>query len=252
MRREWAAMGDDFDASWSVVGPRVFAAVTAAQVAAAQDGAFAVPLALAQQGQSVAPVARVVPNQLAGVASDGRSLLSLLESSVVEAKRASALGRSPAESLAIGGRHLEMVAHTQVADTARDASSLAITARRRVVWVRLVNPPCCQRCAVLAGKVFGFNQGFKRHPRCDCTHVPQTEANPHLTGVTIGPDDVKDLTVRQREAIADGADFNRTINDYQRKRGDFLPPTRVENITTRARSRDSAVEALAQAGYLAA
>jgi IS5 family transposase len=60
------------------------------------------------------------------------------------------------------------------------------------------------------------------------------------------------LTRKQRQSIADGADFNKTINDYQRKRGDYLPPTRVDSITARAKSRADAVEQLTQAGYLAA
>ena len=76
----------------------------------------------------------------------------------------------------------------------------------------MVNPPCCQRCAVLAGKHFKWNQGFQRHPRCDCRHIPFAESDPFDPGIHIGPDDVKDLTKAQRMAIDDGADMNQVIN----------------------------------------
>jgi hypothetical protein len=196
--------------------------------------------------------ARVVPSSLSGRSSDGRPLLSLLDSAVVEAKRGMATGLTVLEALERGRKHLDMLVHTQVADAARDASSLGVTARPRVSWVRMVNPPCCQRCAVLAGHVYRFSQSFQRHPRCDCLMVPQTVANPDAVGRHIGPDDVKDLTVLQRKAIADGADFNKVVNDYNRGGAYHLPPTRVDTITARAKSRTAAVDALQQAGYLAA
>jgi hypothetical protein len=239
-------MGADFDASWSTVGPRVTVITMAAQLGAARDGA-----AYVQELVGATQSAEVVPAALSGVASDGRPLASLLESSIVEAKRGIAAGGTVGQALARGGSWLDMAVHTQVGDAGRDATSLGITARPRVSWVRMVNPPCCQRCAVLAGKVFRFNQGFQRHPRCDCTHIPQTVANPRAAGIHIGPGDVKDLTKAQQAAIADGADFNKTIND-QRKRSDYLPATQVDRITQLARSRTDAVQSLTTAGYLAA
>ena len=80
--------------------------------------------------------------------------------------------------------------------------------------------------------------------------VPQTVANPDA--FQIGPGDVKDLTGLQRKAIDDGADLNKVINDYNRNGAYHLPPTRVDAITSRAASREAAVEALTRAGYLAA
>jgi hypothetical protein len=68
----------------------------------------------------------------------------------------------------------------------------------------------------------------------------------------IGPEDVKDLTRKQREAIDAGHDFNKVVNDYQRGKAWHLPPTRVERITADARSRAAAVDRLSQEGLLAA
>lgn len=240
-------MGPDFDSSWSRLAPRIAILTTAAQLGAARDGA-----AYVSEMVDVAAEGEVVASALAGIASDGRPLASLLETSVVTAKRGIAEGMSPQDALARGGRWLDMTVHTQVADAARDATSLGITSRPRVVWVRMVNPPCCQRCAVLAGQVYRYSTAFKRHPRCDCQMLPQTVANPDATGIHIGPEDVKDLTALQRKAIAGGADFSKVINDYNREGAYHLPPTRVDELTARARSRDAAVEQLTQAGYLAA
>ncbi|MER7155027.1 hypothetical protein ABT366_29940, partial [Streptomyces lydicus] len=39
-------------------------------------------------------------------------------------------------------------------------------------YVRVVNPPACSRCIILAGTEYGWNAGFQRHPRCDCVHMP--------------------------------------------------------------------------------
>lgn len=247
--QEWATIGEDFDAGWARIGPRLTVLVTAAQLGAARAGAAYVPAALEAQGQSVTADAEVRPAGFAGIASDGRPLASLLYGAVTHARTVSA--ESLLERLAAGRRWLDMAVQTQVADAARDASMAAVTARPRVKWVRIVNPPCCQRCAVLAGHVYAHSTGFKRHPRCDCSMLPQTVANPDAVGMRIGPEDVKDLTRLQRRAIADGADFNKVINDYSRKGAWHLPPTRVDQLTA-VRDRQAAVRRLQQAGYLAA
>lgn len=246
---EWERIGSDFEAGWARVGPRLTLLVTAAQLGAARDGAAYVPAALAEVGQSVPADAAVRAEAFAGVASDGRPLASLLYGAVVHARTA------PVDSLGArldaGRKFLTAVVQTQVADAGRDASMAATVARPLVKWVRVVNPPCCQRCAVLAGHVYAHSQGFQRHPRCDCFHLVQTVANPDAAGIRIGPEDVKDLTRLQRQAIADGADFNKVINDYNRGKAWHLPPTRVDQLTA-VRDRHAAVTRLQQAGYLAA
>lgn len=248
--REWRSIGEDLDAGWFRIGARLVLLTASGQLGAARAGAAYVPRVLDEQGQSVAPDGAVIPSRFAGVASDGRPLESLLYGAVVAAR--SAKVDSFAARLDVGASWLDMAVRTQVQDAGRDASAVAVTARPRVRWVRMVNPPCCQRCAVLAGHVYSHSQGFQRHPRCDCQMLPQTIANPNAPGLVIGPDDVKSLTAKQREAIANGADFNKTVNDYQRKQGDYLPPTKVSQITARSGSRAKAVEALRTAGYLAA
>lgn len=248
-RAAWARMPDDFDRGWATVGPRLAAIVALAQLGAATDGSRYIANALRDQGNSVTPDALVVPSAFAGRTSSGGLLDALLYGAVIHARAARV--ETLAERLLAGATWLGPVVQTAVADAGRDATMAATTARAGVQWVRVVDVPCCQRCAVLAGRVYRYSHGFDRHPGDQCTMLPTTVANPRAAGIVIGPDDVHDLTAKQRQMIADGDDFNKVINDYQRKRGDFLPPTRIDKLTAK-RSRRSAVDSLISAGFLAA
>lgn len=210
-RREWALMGTEFNASWSRVGPRITLLAASAQLGAARAGAASVPLILAELGQSVDPMAEVDPQAFAGIASDGRPLDSLLYGAVIAAK--SAARAMPArQALAVGGRWLDMAVHTQVADASRSAAGVAITARPGIGYVRMVSPPCCSRCAVLAGKVFRAATPFRRHPRCDCRNVACAEDAPD--GLTDAPahDQITGLNKADRMALDEGADLNQVVN----------------------------------------
>jgi len=214
-RREWAKMGADFDASWSEIGPRVVLLTASAQLGAARAGALSVPAVLSELGQSVEPLAEVDPSGFAGVASDGRPLDSLLQGAVFRSKQGVAGGDSPQDALLKGGTWLDMAVHTMIADAGREAAGVAIAARPQVGWVRMVNPPCCSRCAILSGKWFKWNQGFHRHPRCDCYHIPAAE---HTGELGWAPDDlikegkVTGVTKAEQQAIEDGADAIAVLN----------------------------------------
>lgn len=212
----WARMGADFDASWPAVGGQLVALMLAAQGAAARSGAAYVPAALAQQGLDAAGDAEVDVTPFTDTAADGRDAAGLLYGAVTQAKVASGAGQAPAQALAAGERWLGMALRTQVSDSARQAASVAITARPRVGWTRMVNPPCCGRCAILAGRFYRYNAGFDRHPGCDCTAVPTAE---DVAGdVTTDPQalfdggHITDLSRADARAIADGADINQVIN----------------------------------------
>lgn len=196
--------------------------VAAYQLAAARDAVASVGDMLREQGTDVEPDAQPVPSSVAGVTSDGRPLATLFEQ---------------AQTDYLFG----LMVVTQLQDTARTAASMGITVRDQVGYVRMLNPPSCSRCAVLAGKWFKWNEGFQRHPRCDCRHVPARETNWH--GLTTNPDDYfhslptaaeldkryPDMTVKMRkeagvysqediftakgaQAIRDGADIGQVVN----------------------------------------
>ena len=236
---EWLKVGADFDAGWARVGPRMTVLLAAGQLGAARDGAQSVTDALSEQGISVDPVGTPAVRALAGksYSLDGLtvgSLDSLLYGAVVHAREA------PADSLearlSAGAEFLRVVVPSQVADASRAAASVAITARPGIGYTRLVNPPCCQRCAPLAGRLYKV-ASFQRHPKCDCRMVPTNEANHEDAGSKIGPGDVKDLTKAQRQAIGDGADMNKVINShrtYTNRDGSFTPSRSADRMTTTA------------------
>lgn len=199
--------------------PRLTAILSASMVGAATDGAASVGPALAETGFDVEPVAAVQPQAFGLSASDGRPLDSLLAGPVIRSQASMTAGRAA----------LDRIIHTQVADSVRGGSSVAITARPKVGWVRTVNPPCCQDCAVLAGKWFKHNTGFQRHPNCDCVHRPaHQDESPAGYTQDVPAEEINDLTEGQRAALDEGADLGRVVNAYR----DEVPGRRARMTTT--------------------
>ncbi len=260
-RRLWDGAGSD--AARARVVPRLTVLLATSMVGAAADGAGSVGVALAQSGFPVDPVARVEPRAFASSASDGRPLESLLR---VAMDAASAGGPDAGRVV------LDRIVHTQIGDATRAASQVGIVARPHVGWVRMVNPPCCQDCAVQAGRWFRWNDGFRRHPNCDCVHRPAHESEPPRGyAQSVDPAQIKDLTGAQRVALDEGADLGRVVNAYRRVdrvRGRVAAGARERMVTTterapsgasrltpdgivrRARDRDEAVSLLREYGYL--
>lgn len=121
----------------------------------------------------------------------------------------------------IDARFARLVA-SLVQDAGRAAQSVAITARPKVSFVRHLNLPSCSRCAVLAGRIYRYSEGFQRHPGCDCTMTPVTVASPDLTydPVALARDGkVTGLSKDDQRALADGADIGRVVNIRRKKAG---------------------------------
>jgi hypothetical protein len=216
-RRLWKRMRPDaMDASWRQLLPQMTAYTAGAQLAAAQAGVAYLPDVLAEQGIADLAEVSIRPQAFSGVASDGRSLPGLLDGAVVTAKRSVLLGKDGGDALLDGQRWLEQALQSAVADAARDATAAGIVARSNIGWVRMVNPPCCSRCAVLAGRVYKWSDGFLRHPRCDCLHIPTTLANADT--YLSSPDElvkrglITDLSQAQRKQLSDGGDISKVLN----------------------------------------
>lgn len=113
---------------------------------------------------------------------------------------------------------------TLVRDASRTARAADIATRPAVTgYVRSLSPPSCGRCAVLAGRVYRYSQGFQRHPKCDCLMTPTTDS--------IGRDLVTDpmdlfekgqihgLSKDDTEAIRRGADIGQVVNVRRKAAG---------------------------------
>lgn len=184
MRRLWRAMElADIDASWSQVGPAVVNTVAALQVGAAREAASYVPTVLAEQGTAAAAEAAVEPLGFAR-GSSGLPLADVFATVPATVKRNVGAGVSEL-ALPRGLSLLEGITETLVADAFRLATAAEMVARPDVTtWTRVLNLPSCGRCAVLAGRVYKWNQGFSRHPNCDCKHLPSTVAAPPNSRLT--------------------------------------------------------------------
>jgi hypothetical protein len=130
--------------------------------------------------------------------------------------------RAAEESLADMEKWLEAVSASMVIDAARAAETAAAAARDEVTgYVRMLNPPSCSRCVVLAGKFYRWNDGFDRHPpTCDCRHIPVNESiaedltvNPDRYFWSLSPaDQDKTFGKANAQAIRDGADIAQVVN----------------------------------------
>jgi hypothetical protein len=171
----WAEVSlSDLSGSWAAQVPLLVPALAAVQVKAAEAGASYGAETLAQQGLYEAPERFVNPAAFAGYASDGRTLEGLLYAPIPHVKTLIAGGMSPNRAIQQGGKFLTTLTRTQVADSGRAAAGVDTATRKNVGYVRMLNPPSCSRCSILAGRFYRWNNGFNRHPKCDCVHVQTT------------------------------------------------------------------------------
>lgn len=204
-------------ATWTAQLPAVVATVYTAQYAAAG-------LASPYVAEVAGPTAPVVnPAAVAGVASDGLPLASLLFFPAITALGALAVGATVGKALAAGRATLDMIVRTQVADAGRTAVGVAMTASPAIAgYERVVRLPACGRCIVLAGRLYRWSQGFQRHPRCDCTMEPVTseqwrtrnlDNHPRaLFGRMSAEEQDKRFGKASAQAIRDGADISQVVN----------------------------------------
>lgn len=198
----------------------MFAAVTRGQLAAASGADRYTSGILRLQGWTRTAMGAVDPVMLSGVASDGRPLPTLLNGAPVRVARLLAGGATREEALTGGRNQLVQLVRTQVADAGRVATGVSTVAHRAGGYYRMLQPPSCSRCAILAGKFYRFNDGFLRHPRCDCVHIPAAEAD--LDDLRMNPkayfDSLTDqeqrkiFTVAGAQAIQDGANIRQIVN----------------------------------------
>lgn len=108
-----------------------------------------------------------------------------------------------------------------VTDAARAAESVATTVRPNIYHVRFLSPPSCGRCAILAGRVYRWSDGFQRHPGCDCSMIPTTVASPLVQDVDelVASGQVRGLSKADLQALKDGADLSQVVNVQSKKAG---------------------------------
>lgn len=249
-QRAWAGVDPgDLSNSWQASIPELAAAVSLVQESAAGLGASYGAATLAAQGLYEAPQHFVNAKAFAGFASDGRSLSGLLYAAVPHTKGLIAGGMDTEDAVRKGGAFLSMATQTTIGDAGRAAAGVDTAARKNVGYVRMLNPPSCSRCSVLAGRFYRWNSGFLRHPKCDCVHVQTTAtAAAETEGLIHDPyeyfkglsaaDQDRIYTRDGAQAIRDGSDIFQVVNSRRGMKPGGLMTT--EGTSKRGNFRETA------------
>ncbi|MCX4663350.1 hypothetical protein [Streptomyces uncialis] len=201
-------------------GRQILAAVTAGQMTSAAGAQAFVTASMIAQGAAAGPAGTLVPDRLAGIAADGRPLATMLYLPAIRTAQALALGATPEAASLAGLNQMATMVSTTITDTARTATSVAMSAERRcVMYVRVVRLPACARCIILASQTYSHSEGFKRHPQCDCGMEPMSERewkaskSPEDLIREMSPEEQhKRLGAAGVKALAAGADLGQIVN----------------------------------------
>jgi hypothetical protein len=225
VQRLWAQLDRaDLSRSWNAsVGPRIVRAITVGQLSSANAADDYVDEVVGAEGADSDRVGRVRPEAFAGLAADGRSLDSLMLLSLITTKQGISAGLSTDDSLMRGLSQALRLSSSEVTQAGRSAVGSSMVGQRTIQgYVRVVNPPACSRCVILAGNEYGWNKGFQRHPRCDCVHLPTTLIARHQRRGFIDPNNYfNSLSAAEQNrvfglagarAIREGADMAQVVN----------------------------------------
>lgn len=129
---------------------------------------------------------------------------------------------------------IEQLIASEVQDAGRTASQVEFVGRPDWQnYVRMLNPPSCARCAILAGRIYRDLDHFDRHPLCDCVMIPvQNWEAAHDMGLVSSAEDLFNkgqlgthrtlpdgskrfepgLSKDDMQAVRDGADMVEVVN----------------------------------------
>jgi hypothetical protein len=212
--------------SWKLLVPAFVQTLVAMQAQAAVAATPYVDEALRVQGGGNDAVGEILPFGLAGWASDGRPLDTLLLSPAFTAIEALKRGATVPRAMAFGGSHAQMIAGTQVGDAFRVAGAIVSTTRQVTRYARAITPPSCSS-VILAGSDRAWRTDFKRHPRCNCISVPIvgdpredliTDPKAYFDNLSTAEQD-RIFTKAGAQAIRDGADMARVVNARRKAAG---------------------------------
>ncbi|WP_137769985.1 hypothetical protein [Brachybacterium sp. SGAir0954] len=211
-------------------------AVTSAQISAAESAVTSYRDMAVATGQYQLPAAFVDPESFAGTSSDGGDLEGALYVPAIRAKAAIASGTAPAPALRAVRGEFEKIVRGLVSDAGRKAATALNATRFTGGYTRMLNPPSCSRCAILAGRWFRWNDGFQRHPQCDCVHIPaKSQQWARDEGFVMDPyeyfnslsekDQGRLFGTGNAQAIRDGADIFQVQNARRGRASDGMTTT---------------------------
>lgn len=215
-------------AIWNATGPsgfrdeltRAAGLVAAGQLAqAVQAAAYLVDIA---GEQDLSTGAAIAPRAFAGTSASGQDLTDVLSAPTMRVWTLLDSGADLASAATSGAATLTRIVTNEVTQAGANAAHVGMTGNLDMGgYVRMLQAPSCGRCAILAGKWFEWNRGFKRHPGCDCVHVPAAEAN-GVADLRTNPrayfDSLSEAEQNRyfgtdnAQAIRDGSDMGQVVN----------------------------------------
>ncbi|MFE9684174.1 hypothetical protein [Streptomyces sp. NPDC006285] len=201
-------------------GATIVTAVSAGQFTLADAAQAYIAAQMVAQGGSALAQGALVAAAFTGIAPGGGPLESLLFLPAIGVRRRLAADLPPEEAMIGGLVDMAMYASTAIADSARSADQVAMTANRScVAYVRVVRAGACSRCLILAGQIYPYSEGFLRHPNCSCQTLPLREhewpdvPTPEKLVERMTPDQMRRTFGRAgARAIAAGADIGQVVN----------------------------------------
>ncbi|WP_460801489.1 hypothetical protein [Microbacterium sp. GXF6406] len=260
----WDRLGEDFSTQWDQgVRDEMIRTVQAGRSEAISQADGYIDRALAEQGLAFAAAGGLTINtqRLLATTPDGRTLGGLLDNGIIKAKQAIAGGSGWHDALVGSRDFIASATSDTIRQTASDFVSIDATRRPGVGgYVRQLSVPSCRSCVALAGAFYRTNTGFQRHPKCDCIHVPVSDAaaaEPYLTdpkayfnSLSRAQQDAV-FGERDAQAIRDGANPVTVINKRARGQNKRSTNLTIDDIYTVAGdNRDRAITLLRENGYL--
>lgn len=202
-------------------------------------------------------------SRLVGVAGNGENTFDNLWSSILLGKQSIASGNSLNMALNTIENSLALRSRTIIADTARNSSMMSAKAHSFTAhYVRMLTPPSCGRCAILAGIPSG-KEAFERHPHCDCVAAWSDDESALASHYANAEDYLNSLSSKDlaktlgsqanAQAWYDGADLNQLVNAY-RKSGSVRPAQlygrSIKYTSEGTTKRGRAYYRMKQAGYV--
>ena len=171
----WHKVGLDLDTSWRRVRPAATRTLSQAMHETALHAALFVDELMIATDQTAEPEMLVNPYAFLGSLPNTMPLDTAFEPAIYRTKQAIKNGYAFPLAKQAGLAYIMQTIGTALADLRRDIISVDTVQRPALTgYVRVVAPPACSRCIILAGKWFRWNEGFQRHPNCDCIHLPAT------------------------------------------------------------------------------
>ena len=266
MLEAWRATGP---AGFTDQLPRVSLLLATGQLAQVLESAqYLRDVAQAQGLDAAGSVLR--PSGFVGRTAAGVPLHEVLALPTVRVSALMESGVDAGTAAQSGAAMLTRLVSNEITQTGTNATQIGMAGNPEFQgYIRMMKPPSCSRCAVMAGSWWKWNDGFPRHPGCDCIHVPAGDVNAgdslkvnareYFDSLSEADQD-KYFGKTQADAIRGGANLGRTVNAHTRaaglrkfdsggtRAGPQMTPKQV--FQTAGGDRDQAVRLLHDNGYL--